>query len=195
MRSVLVSAVSAAFVAVAVVWGIAQPAGAATEEIETGLSYYCAPSFMNGVCTTTITEGDTVTWDVVLGIHTVTECDSTYTTCPVAGGFDSGVLEEGETFSQTFDVVGDYAYYCTLHPTEQRGVIAVVAVVTSTPAPTPEPTPDLTEGASPTTSPAAVPKSGGEPPTDRFPPQALFLAFAGALAVAGAASIYGARRT
>ena len=196
MRNVLVSVASAAFVAAGIVWVDAQPASAATEEIEAGSNYFCAPSFENGVCTATITVGDSVTWNMVLGIHTVTECDSTYATCPVAGGFDSGILEPGETFSQTFDATGDVAYYCAIHPTEMRGVISVVAAATDTPTPTPVPgTPtDAPGDASPTASPAAVPKSGGEPPADGLPVQALVLALGGVLAAAGAASLYAARR-
>ncbi len=204
MRNVLVPVVSAAFLAAGIAWVAAQPAGAATEQIEAGSNYFCAPSFENGVCTTTITVGDTVTWNNVLGIHTVTECDSTYTICPVAGGFDSGVLEPPETFSQTFDAVGDVAYYCAIHPTEMRGVISVVAAATDTPTPTLTPTPDATGGASPTSeatagasptaSPAAMPISGGEPLTDSIPLQALVLVVGGALAVAGVASLYSARR-
>lgn len=197
MRNVLVSVVSAAFLAVGIVWVDAQSAGAVTEEIEAGSNYFCAPSFQNGVCTTTITVGDTVTWNMVLGIHTVTECDSTYATCAAAGGFDSGILEPGETFSRTFDAAGDVAYYCAIHPIEMRGVISVVAAVTDTPTPTPvssTPT-DVPGDASPTASPAAVPKSGGEPLTGGFPLEALVLALGGVLAAAGAASLYAARRS
>ena len=196
MRNVLVSAAIAAFIAVGVAWVANQPADAATEEIDAGNLYFCAPSFMNGVCTTTITVGDTVTWESVFSFHTVTECDATFATCPVAGGFDSGVLDVGETFSQTFDSVGDFAYFCAIHPIEMRGVISVVAAPTDTPAPTETPaeTPDATGAVSPTMSPAAVPTSGGEPPTGGLPLQALVLALGGALAVAGAAALYSARR-
>ncbi len=197
VRNVLASAVGAAFVAAGIALVVAQPAGAATEQIEAGSNYFCAPSFGNGVCTTTVTVGDTVTWNIVLGIHTVTECDSTYTTCPVAGGFDSGVLEPTETFSQTFDAARDFAYYCAIHPIEMRGVISVVAAATDTPTPTPVPgTPtDAPGDASPTATPGSVPNTGGEPPTDGLSLQALVLALGGALAVAGAASLYGARRS
>ncbi len=200
MRSVFVPVVSAAFLAVGIAWIVAQPVGAATEQIEAGSNYFCAPSFENGVCTTTITAGDTVTWNIVLGIHTVTECDSTYTTCPVTGGFDSGVLEPTETFSQTFDTAGDFAYYCAIHPIEMRGVISVIAAATDTPTPTTEatggasPTSEATSGASPAASPAGMPISGGEPPTDGVPLRALVLVVGGALAVAGVASLYSARR-
>lgn len=200
MRNVLVSVVSAAFLAGGVAWVAAQPAGAAIEQIEAGSNYFCAPSFGDGVCTTTITVGDTVTWNVVQGIHTVTECDATYTTCPVAGGFDSGLLEATATFSQTFNTAGDVAYYCAIHPTDMRGVISVVAAATDTPTPTPDatgavsPTADATGGVSPVASPAAVPTSGGEPPPVGLPLQALVLALGGVLAVAGAAALYAARR-
>jgi len=54
----------------------------------------------------TIKRGGTVTWtnkDDVL--HTVT-----------GGGFDSGDLEKGDEFSQTFTKTGNYIYECNYHP-------------------------------------------------------------------------------
>lgn len=194
MRNVLVSSFSAAVVAAGVALLAAPPAGAATEQVSVGSNYFCAPSFQNGVCTTAITAGDTVSWTVADGFHTVTECDSTYATCPVAGGFDSGTLEPTEVFSQTFDEAGEYAYYCAIHPTEMRGVISVAAAATDTPSPTP--TPEGTSAASPSASPAAVPKSGGEGSGagGDLPLTALLLALGGALAAAGAGSLYAARR-
>lgn len=56
--------------------------------------------------TITISVGETVTWmneDAV--IHTV-----------VGDGFNSGNLNEGDTFSHTFDEPGTYEYTCTIHP-------------------------------------------------------------------------------
>jgi plastocyanin len=52
--------------------------------------------------------GATVTW-TNLGIvpHTATAED---------GSFDSGILEQGGTFSRVFDAPGEYPYRCTLHP-------------------------------------------------------------------------------
>jgi plastocyanin len=52
--------------------------------------------------------GLTITWvndDSV--IHTATS---------TAGIFDSKILQRGGTFSYTFDTVGEYPYYCDLHP-------------------------------------------------------------------------------
>ncbi len=193
MRSVLVSVFSTAVAVLGIALLPTPPAGAATEQVSAGSNYFCAPSSQNGVCTTSITAGDTVTWTMVAGIHTVTECDATYSACPVPGGFDSGILQASETFSQTFDTAGEYAYYCRIHPIEMRGVISVVAAATDTPAPTP--TPEATSAASPTASPAAVPNTGGgEPTEDGLPLTVLALALGAALAVAGTGSLYAARR-
>jgi plastocyanin len=200
MRNVFVSVVSAAFLAVGIVW-VAQPAAAATEQIEAGSDYFCAPSFEGGVCTTEVTAGDTVTWNIVQGAHTVTECEANFAACPpAAGGFDSGVLEATATFSQTFNTVGDVAYYCALHPTTMRGIISVVAAATDAPTPppggtdVPAQTDDPGAGPATTSSPAAVPTSGGEPPADGLPLQALMLALGGVLAVVGVGALYAARR-
>ena len=199
MRNVFFSVISATFLAAGLAWVAAQPAGAVTEQVESGDNYFCAPSFQNGVCTTTVTAGDTVNWNIVEGVHTVTECDAAYSTCPVAGGFDSGALQAVTTFSQTFDTVGDFAYFCEIHPIEMRGVISVVAAATAVATPTADAggastTADAAGGASPVANPAAVPASGGEPATDGLPLQALILALGGALALAGAAALYSARR-
>ncbi len=52
--------------------------------------------------------GQTITWvndDFV--IDTATSAD---------GIFDSNILQRGQTFSYTFDTLGEYPYYCDLHP-------------------------------------------------------------------------------
>jgi plastocyanin len=108
---------------------------AADVTVEAGNLYFCSPSFENGVCETTIAAGDTVTWDNVGGFHTATQCDASFTTCPPAGGFDSGTLSTGGTFAHTFATAGTYPYYCALHPTAMRGRVIVQAVQTATPAP------------------------------------------------------------
>ena len=191
MRNVLFSA-AAAFTVLGVLWSAAQPAEAATEQVEVSDFYFCDSSFENGVCTTTITAGDTVTWDFVQGLHTVTECDATYTTC--SGGFDSGILEGGETFSQTFATAGSVPYYCAVHPSQMRGVVTVVAAATNTPTPVPGTPTDSPANDSPTATPADVPTTGGEPGADGLPLNLLVLALGGALAVAGAGALYAARR-
>ena len=77
--------------------------------------------------TITITAGDTVTWtnaDPV--VHTATS---------TSGAFDSGDLEQGESYSLTFTTPGTYDYLCTPHPT-MTGRIVVQAANPSSPAPT-----------------------------------------------------------
>jgi plastocyanin len=63
--------------------------------------------------------GDMVTWiNDDSSPHTVTSSnDST---------FDSDIMRRGETFSFTFDNVGEYPYFCTLHPS-MVGTVIVTA--------------------------------------------------------------------
>jgi hypothetical protein len=95
--------------------------------------------------------GDTVTWEMVAGSHTVTECDDTLGNCPPAGGgFDSGILNNGETFSHTFTSPDSVEYLCTLHDAQMRGRI-IVEAPTGTPTtsqrhPFPTPSPSPTPG-------------------------------------------------
>jgi hypothetical protein len=106
------------------------------------------------------------------------------------------VLQAVTSFSQTFDTVGDFAYFCELHPTAMRGVISVVAAATAAPTPTADAGgASTTADAAPVANPAAVPASGGEPAAaDGLPLQALLLALGGVLALTGAAALYSARR-
>jgi plastocyanin len=62
-----------------------------------------------------IKPGTTVTWtneDAML--HTVTAAD---------GSFDSGFLEEGDTWSYTFEDIGEYEYFCLPHTWMKAKVI------------------------------------------------------------------------
>jgi hypothetical protein len=94
--------------------------------ISVGDFYFCDPSFSGSVCETNISVGNTVTWQWVgAATHTVTECDDTFTTCPPAGGFDSGTLGNGATFSHTFNAAGSFEYRCNIHTTQMRGRINV----------------------------------------------------------------------
>jgi plastocyanin len=132
-------------------------------EVEAGNDYFCSQAFEGAACETDITAGDTVTWNVVAGSHTVTECSVSFAACPPAGGFDSGILVGGQTFVHTFDTPGTYAYRCQLHISEMIGKIVVSAATAS---PTPLPTIELTPTAAteaPVSSPtvAALPKTGG----------------------------------
>lgn len=69
--------------------------------------------------------GTVVIWNWVGEVpHTVTD---------TAGGFDSGIVNPGETWSMTVDEVGRLNYFCTLHP-GMDGIVEVVAAE----APAPE---------------------------------------------------------
>jgi len=73
---------------------------------------------------TEVLAGDTVTWhnDSVLH-HTVTSVD---------GSFASGQLFSGDMYSHRFVSVGDFAYYCTVHPF-MRGEVDVHKVLLDVP--------------------------------------------------------------
>jgi plastocyanin len=69
----------------------------------------------------TVKAGTTVTWTNSDDLtHTVTKDG-------VAPGpeFDSGDLEPGDEFEQTFDEPGEINYICTIHAAQQRGTIIV----------------------------------------------------------------------
>ncbi|MFA9563914.1 MAG: plastocyanin/azurin family copper-binding protein [Acidimicrobiales bacterium] len=65
----------------------------------------------------TVAAGTEVTWtnaDAV--VHTVTAGDSDGRVGTPSGLFESGDMEQGDTFSFTFDEPGTYPYYCIPHP-------------------------------------------------------------------------------
>lgn len=170
--------------------------------IDTASDYFCAPSFENSVCETTVVVGSTVTWQVSGGVHTVTQCDASFTTCPPPAGFDSGLLNDGGTFAQTFNSAGVIPYFCAFHPDQMRGRILVQAQTTATPALTASPgvqTPSQPRATSvpgtTASTPAQVPASGG-PPSGGFPWVAMSLgvALVGASVAAGTSALAVARR-
>jgi plastocyanin/uncharacterized cupredoxin-like copper-binding protein len=68
--------------------------------------------------TTTVSAGSEVTWmNADPAPHTVTAED---------GSFDSGPLDQGGTFSMTFNEAGEVAYACAIHPT-MKGTVTVQA--------------------------------------------------------------------
>lgn len=81
-------------------------------------------SFVEG--TKTIQKGDTVRWTQKDSTtHTVTSDDGT--------SFDSGnmiLVGPTSTFSHKFDVVGEFAYHCEVHP----GMTDTITVVAALPA-------------------------------------------------------------
>lgn len=82
----------------------------------------------------TISVGDTVTWVTVGAIPHTSTCDPELAANPEesvqlpegAETWDSGTVNEGEEFSHTFEVAGDYTYFCIPH--EAAGMIATLTV-------------------------------------------------------------------
>ncbi len=133
-----------------------RPTTANPADIDVGNEFFCSASFQESVCDTPVVPGETVTWTVSAGIHSVTECDDSFSDCPPSGGFDSGLLGSGDTFSQTFNTPGTFPYFCSFHPDTMRGRIVVQA---PTPAPTAAPT--TAPGGGATTTPSQPSTAGG----------------------------------
>lgn len=102
-----------------------------------------------------VATGTTVSWRMVGGApHTVTA---------ETGAFDSGVLDPGATFEQTFDEPGAHPYLCSLHP-------GMTGVVTVTDGADGAGGADGTDGGDGTTAAGTVPRdAAGAPAGDGAP--------------------------
>ncbi len=80
--------------------------------------------------------GDTVEWTWSFSGHTSTSG----TPGSPNGLWDSGFLNQGDTFSRTFTIAGSFPYYCTAHG-QCCGMVGTVTVASPTPTPTPSPSP------------------------------------------------------
>ena len=82
----------------------------------------------------TIRVGDTVTWVTVGAMPHTSTCDPEKATNPEehvrlpegADPWDSGIVPQGEEFSHTFEVPGEYTYFCIPH--EAAGMVARLTV-------------------------------------------------------------------
>ena len=78
----------------------------------------------------TVFPGDSVTWsNADTAFHTITSIDPTGEQTPAPddenGLFDSGFFTAGKSYTHQFNDLGDFYYYCTLHPW-MNGVVHVV---------------------------------------------------------------------
>ena len=78
----------------------------------------------------TINPGDTVRWTWAATFHSST---SGIPGMP-NGIWDSGILNQGATFSHTFNSTGSFPYYCTPHG-GCCGMVGMVTVASATPSP------------------------------------------------------------
>ena len=93
----------------------------------------------------TISPGDTVRWTWNDEFHSSTSGRPGMPN----GLWNSGVLIQGAVFTQTFNSVGTFPYYCTPHGA-CCNMVGTVTVVNASPTPNPTPTPTPTPSATPT---------------------------------------------
>ncbi len=149
LRSIMLSAGALALIALATASGTTS----AQQNVAAGDNFFCDASFINAVCTTTVTAGDTVTWDFGGSVlpHTTTDCGNDCDSPTAAPLWDSGIVSDGSSLSFTFSNAGTYPYFCSIHPTEMRGQIVVQA------AQQPDPTARSSDGGQPGASATAAP--------------------------------------
>src|SRR5215471_9029088 len=97
----------------------------------------------------TIHPGDQVKWTWGSSGHSTTSGSPGMPN----GIWDSGIQNQGATFTHTFNSVGTFPYYCTLHGA-CCGMVGTVRV--TNPTPTPTPTPPVTGPPVVTTNPATL---------------------------------------
>ena len=133
LASFIVRPAALALFAFALLIGTPAPsAEGATVDILVGDFWFCSAGFQSGVCPTTITVGDTVSWDFSPSTftHTSTDCNGDCGAPPFGTAWDSGfVLGGGPKFQHTFNSAGVFLYYCTIHPLSMRGQITVTGAV------------------------------------------------------------------
>jgi plastocyanin len=112
-----------AFAAVALVWVSSAPAGAAGHHVDME-NYAFSPRSL------TVQRGDSVTWMN----HDEAPHDAKTTGGPET--FHSPMLNQGGSWTHTFDTAGTYSYYCTVHPDMKASIV----VAAPKPPPEPEPT-------------------------------------------------------
>jgi plastocyanin len=122
-------------------------AATVTVTVNGSCNYYsCSVFFMPA--SVMIHRGDTVQWTWNSSNHSTTSGSPGVPN----GLWDSGILNQGATFSHTFNTAGTFPYYCTVHG-QCCGMTGTVTV--TNPSPTPTPTPPTIGPPIVTTNPAA----------------------------------------
>lgn len=87
--------------------------------------------------TITVTVGQAVVWrneEIGAITHTTTSGTCVGSVCTPHPGWDSGILNPGTSFTETFTVTGTFPYFCKVHGAAMQGTVHVVAAAaTSTP--------------------------------------------------------------
>lgn len=146
--------------AVAMVWGIATAAPALAATVPaTVIDNAYQPQ------TITVAVGDVVVWtNTGQRQHTVTADN---------GSFNSGPMTSGQTFSQTFNTPGTFAYFCAFHGGPggqgQAGTITVTAAQATTSTTAAPAAAATTTTAAPSPATTAPPAPGGATATTLAP--------------------------
>jgi plastocyanin len=96
------------------------PPPAAAHMVSVGMGGNQFVDGQSGSNVTTISAGQTVTWNWVAGPHSTTSGNC----CSPDGKWDSGVRSSG-SFSQMFPSAGSFPYYCTVHGSMMTGMVMV----------------------------------------------------------------------
>jgi len=76
--------------------------------------------------TTTITAGTTVEWDWVSGLHSTTSGTCDASNCVPGPGWNSLQKAAPFTYTRTFNTVGTFTYFCTVHGVMMQGLVNVL---------------------------------------------------------------------
>lgn len=133
----------AAIAAVALIGG---PFGRAARPAAADSAAVALANYAFGPATITVSPGDTVTWtNTDSDVHNVIAFDNS---------FASPALNQGDTFSFTFQTAGTYEYRCTIHPWMLANVVVGQAGASTGDSTSPDSTPVATPTGS--EAPAAV---------------------------------------
>ncbi len=105
---------------------VASPAASPVASPVAAVTVKMTPQLRFEPAAVTITRGETITWANASPMPHTTTSDPAKNPVkatrpelaqlpPGAEGWDSGLLSEGESFSHTFTVAGEYAYFCIPH--------------------------------------------------------------------------------
>lgn len=103
-------------------------AGQKTNEVKMGDQLRFDPERL------TITVGDSIEWKTIGAIPHTATCDEAKAKQPDqhvkrpagAESWDSGIINQGQSFKHTFPMAGDYTYFCVPH--ELQGMVGYLTV-------------------------------------------------------------------
>ncbi len=110
MRGRAARGLLAALLVAGTLFAVATAAGAATKGVSIKDNFYQAAKV-------TIAKGTTVKW--------TNKGDNSHTVSKDGGGWSSGFLSPGDTYSHTFNKKGTFKYHCKVHSSMHGKVVVV----------------------------------------------------------------------